>query len=84
MQVLWTNKFFVSIEYFLSLLKAQVCSNMVVRSVANGYGKEATLTWGSEPQSWKQAVLSSRLKSSSSKELQLAQVAILDSQKVFI
>jgi hypothetical protein len=40
------------------------------------------LTGSAEPQNWKQAVLSSRPKSSSSKELQLVQIAILDLQKI--
>jgi hypothetical protein len=46
------------------------------------FDQEATLTLYFAPQSWKQAVLSSRFKSSSFKELQLVRIAILDSQKV--
>jgi hypothetical protein len=55
---------------------------VVVRRVASMFDQEATLTWDFALQSWKQAVLSSRPKSSSSKELQLVQIPILDSQKV--
>ena len=63
-------------------MKTQERGRGDVRSIASDFDKEATLNWGSKPQSWKQAVLSSRPKSSSSKELQLIQIAILGLQKI--
>jgi hypothetical protein len=76
------NQLFMNFKYSWNSFKGRECDGVDIASVVSESKDEATLTGSAEPQNWKQAVLSSRPESSSSKELQLVQIAILDLQKI--